>query len=105
MAIFIERLLLDYWEALSKLPYCVGQDTVQSHLEELALAAFAFYYKAEPMRAALFAEPELLERYRKALKSQAEARNQSRPAPLLAAYLGQNSGWVACGSRQFYDCC
>ncbi len=87
VAIFLEKLLPDYWDALSKLPYRIGEGTVQAHLEELAQIALAFYYKAAPMRAALFAEPELLERYREALKSQAQNRNQERPAPVLAAYL------------------
>ncbi|WP_414587786.1 TetR/AcrR family transcriptional regulator [Scytonema sp. PCC 10023] len=87
VAIFLEKLLPDYWDALSKLPYRIGEGTVQAHLEELAQIALAFYYKAAPMRAALFAEPELLERYREALKSQAQNRKQERPAPVLAAYL------------------
>jgi AcrR family transcriptional regulator len=87
VAIFLDKLLPDYWEALTKLPYCIGEGTVQAHLEELAHIALAFYYKAGPLRAALFAEPELLQRYRDALKAQAQNRNQERPAPLLAAYL------------------
>ncbi|NJO40275.1 MAG: TetR/AcrR family transcriptional regulator [Cyanobacteria bacterium CRU_2_1] len=87
VAIFLEKLLPDYWEVLSKLSYRIGEGTVQAHLEELAQIALAFYYKAAPMRAALFAEPELLQRYREALKSQAQIRQQERPAPLLAAYL------------------
>jgi AcrR family transcriptional regulator len=87
VAIYLEKLLPDYWEALSKLPYCIGEGTVQAHLEELAQIALAFYYKAGPLRAALFADLELLERYREALKSQAQQRHQERPAPVLAAYL------------------
>jgi AcrR family transcriptional regulator len=87
VAIFLEKLLPDYSEALSKLPYRIGEGTVQAHLEELAQIALAFYYKAAPMRAALFAEPELLKRYREALKLQAQNRKQEYPANLLAAYL------------------
>jgi AcrR family transcriptional regulator len=87
VAIFLEKLLPDYSEALSKLPYRIGEGTVQAHLEELAQIALAFYYKAVPMRAALFAEPELLKRYREALKLQAQTRKQEYPANLLAAYL------------------
>jgi AcrR family transcriptional regulator len=87
VTIFLEKLLPDYWDALSKLPYRIGEGTVQAHLEELAQIALAFYYKAAPMRAALFAEPELLEQYREALKSQAQSRKQEHPANLLAAYL------------------
>ncbi len=87
VTIFLEKLLPDYWEALSKLPYRIGEGTVQAHLEELAHIALAFYYKAAPMRAALFAEPELLKQYREALKSQAQARKQEHPANLLTAYL------------------
>jgi AcrR family transcriptional regulator len=87
VAIYLEELLPDYWDALSKLPYRIGEGTVQSHLEELAQIALAFYYRAAPLRAALFAEPELLQRYREALITQAQHRHQSRPAPLLAAYL------------------
>lgn len=87
VTIFLEKLLPDYWDALSKLPYRIGEGTVQAHLEELAHIALAFYYKAAPMRAALFAEPELLKQYREALKSQAQARKQEHPANLLTAYL------------------
>jgi AcrR family transcriptional regulator len=87
VTIFLEKLLPDYWDALSKLPYRIGEGTVQAHLEELAQIALAFYYKAAPMRAALFAEPELLEQYRKALKSQAQTRKQEHPTHLLTAYL------------------
>jgi AcrR family transcriptional regulator len=85
VAIFLEKLVPDYSEALSKLPYRIGEGTVQAHLAELAQIALTFYYKAGPMRAALFAEPELLERYREALKSQ--TRKQEHPVNLLAAYL------------------
>lgn len=87
VTIFLEKLLPDYWDALSKLPYRIGEGTVQAHLEELAQIALAFYYRAAPMRAALFAEPELLEQYREALKSQAQTRKQEHPANLLTAYL------------------
>jgi AcrR family transcriptional regulator len=87
VAIFLEKLLPDYSDALSKLPYRIGEGTVQAHLEELAQIALAFYYKAAPMRAALFAEPELLKRYREALQSQAQTRKQEHPTHLLAAYL------------------
>jgi AcrR family transcriptional regulator len=87
VVVFLEKLLPDYWDALSKLPYRIGEGTVQAHLEELAQIALAFYYKASPMRAALFAEPELLRRYREALELQAQTRHQERPANLLTAYL------------------
>lgn len=87
VAIYLEKLLPDYSDALSKLPYRIGEGTVQTHLEELAQIALALYYKAVPLRAALFAEPELLQRYREAFKSQAQNRQQERPANLLAAYL------------------
>ncbi len=87
VAIFLEKLLPDYSDALSKLPYLIGEGTVQAHLEELAQVALAFYYKASPLRACLFAEPELLERYREALQSQAQAQNQEYPPKLLATYL------------------
>jgi AcrR family transcriptional regulator len=87
VAIFLEKLLPDYSDALSKLPYLIGEGTVQAHLEELAQVALAFYYKASPLRACLFAEPELLERYREALKLQAQDQKQEYPPNLLAAYL------------------
>jgi AcrR family transcriptional regulator len=87
VAIFLEKLLPDYSDALSKLPYRIGEGTVQTQLEELAQIALAFYYQAGPLRAAIFAEPELLQRYREALKSQAQTRKQERPALVLAAYL------------------
>jgi AcrR family transcriptional regulator len=87
VTIFLEKLLPDYWDALSKLPYRIGEGTVQAHLEELAQIALTFYYRAAPLRAALFAEPELLEQYREALKSQAQTRKQEHPANLLTAYL------------------
>jgi AcrR family transcriptional regulator len=87
VTIFLDKLLPDYWDALSKLPYRIGEGTVQAHLEELAQIALAFYYKSGPLRAALFAEPELLERYREALRSPAHSRNQEHPVNLLSAYL------------------
>jgi AcrR family transcriptional regulator len=87
VTIFLDKLLPDYWDALSKLPYRIGEGTVQTHLEELAQIALAFYYKAGPLRAAMFAEPELLARYREALRSQAHSRNQEHPVNLLSAYL------------------
>jgi AcrR family transcriptional regulator len=87
VAIYLEKLLPDYSDALSKLLYRIGEGTVQAHLEELAQIALALYYKAAPMRAALFAEPELLKRYREAFISKAQNQNQERPTDLLAAYL------------------
>lgn len=87
VTIFLDKLLPDYWDALSKLPYRIGEGTVQAHLEELAQIALAFYYKAGPLRAALFAEPELLAQYREALRSQAQIRKREHPTHLLSAYL------------------
>ena len=101
VAIYLEKLLPDYSDALSKLPYWIGEGTVQAHMEELAQIALALYYKATPLRAALFAEPELLQRYREAFKAQAQNRKQERPANILAAYLRaeQRLGRVAASAN------
>lgn len=47
-----------------------GQGTMRGNLREVATAALTFYRESIPMGASFFAEPELLELHRKALKDQ-----------------------------------
>ena len=69
VAVVLDKLP-DFTEAFSKLPYQVGEGTVQSNLEAVAQVALSFHYQTAPLSCSLFAEPELLRRYHEALKAQ-----------------------------------
>jgi hypothetical protein len=64
-----ERIPSPLTSVLGKLDQCVGQDTVEETLDEVARAAIAFYRHGFPMAAALFAEPKLLAAYRETLRA------------------------------------
>lgn len=67
-----------------------GQGTVRGNLEEVATAALTFYRESIPMGASFFAEPELLELHRKALKDQDAGPH--KPNLAVADYLRAEQG-------------
>jgi AcrR family transcriptional regulator len=59
-----ERLLPAFIEVVRRLPERVGQGTVEGNLTELASSALELYRDLLPIGSSLFADPELLRRYR-----------------------------------------
>jgi AcrR family transcriptional regulator len=70
---------------VTDLPARAGQATVESNLEEVARLALAFYAETVALGSAVFAEPELLNRHREALR--AAGAGPHRGIELVAAYL------------------
>src|SRR3712207_593838 len=62
-----ERLLPSFIELVSHLPERAGTGTVEGHLTDLARGALGLYRDILPLGSSLFADPELLERFREAL--------------------------------------
>jgi AcrR family transcriptional regulator len=59
-----ERLLPEFIEMVSHLPGRAGTGTVEGNLTDLARSALALYRDVLPLGSSLFADPELLERFR-----------------------------------------
>ncbi|HEY4791531.1 MAG TPA: TetR/AcrR family transcriptional regulator [Actinomycetes bacterium] len=59
-----ERLLPGFIEMVSHLPERAGTDTVEGNLTDLARSALGLYRDMLPLGSSLFADPELLERFR-----------------------------------------
>jgi AcrR family transcriptional regulator len=59
-----ERLLPEFIEMVSHLPGRAGTGTVEGNLTGLARGALALYRDVLPLGSSLFADPELLERFR-----------------------------------------
>ena len=70
---------------LRDLPRHAGERTVRANLEELARVSLPFYDETLPIAAALFAEPELLERHREALRGKNAGPHRS--IEMVAAYI------------------
>jgi AcrR family transcriptional regulator len=63
----LEESLPDMLEPLHALAGATGKGTPQKNLEKALEGIFLFHQRVTPMIAGLFAEPELLDRYRKSL--------------------------------------
>ena len=74
-------------ERLKHLPGEAGQGEVSGRLVEVAAQALGFYEHSFPMIAALFAEPALLARHRRALAAHKAGHHKANE--LLAAEGGQ----------------
>src|SRR5918996_51250 len=85
-----ERLLPGFIEMVSRLPERAGTGTVQGNLTDLARGALGLYRDMLPLGSSLFADPELLERFRVML---AERRGGPQRAwePVIA-YLRAEQG-------------
>jgi AcrR family transcriptional regulator len=59
-----ERLLPEFVEMVSRLPERAGTGTVAGNLTDLARSALGLYRDMLPLGSSLFADPELLERFR-----------------------------------------
>ena len=59
-----ERLLPGFIEMVSRLPERAGTGTVEGNLTDLARGALGLYRDMLPLGSSLFADPELLERFR-----------------------------------------
>jgi AcrR family transcriptional regulator len=59
-----EKLLPGFIEVVSHLPGRAGTRTVEANLTELARSALRLYHDVLPLGSSLFADPELLRRYR-----------------------------------------
>jgi AcrR family transcriptional regulator len=59
-----ERLLPEFIEVVRHLPERAGTGTVEANLTELAGSALGLYRDMLPLGSSLFADPELLERFR-----------------------------------------
>lgn len=64
----LRERLPEFIRRLEALPDRVGKRKVRANLEEVALAALAFFRELIPMSASIFAEPDLLARHREALR-------------------------------------
>jgi AcrR family transcriptional regulator len=80
-----ERLLLSFIEVLVHLPQRAGTGTVEGNLTELADSALRLYRDALPLGSSLFADPELLRRFRALL--QARGGGPHRAWEPIVAYL------------------
>jgi AcrR family transcriptional regulator len=80
-----ERLLPAFIELVRRLPERAGSGTVQGNLTELAAGALALYRDLLPLGSSLFADPELLERFRGRLA--ARGAGPHRAWEPVAAYL------------------
>jgi AcrR family transcriptional regulator len=85
LAVLSERIPSPLTSVLGKLDQRVGQGTVEETLDEVALAAIAFYRHGFPMAASLFAEPKLLAAYRETLR--ARGAGPQHVSRALAGYL------------------
>jgi AcrR family transcriptional regulator len=65
-----ERLLPTFIEVVHRLPEQAGRGTVQGNLTELAASALDMYRDLMPLGSSLFADPELLRRFRGLLAAQ-----------------------------------
>lgn len=70
---------------LRDLPSRAGERTVRANLEELLRVALLFYDETLPIAASLFAEPDLLERHREALRGKNAGPHRS--VEMLASYI------------------
>jgi AcrR family transcriptional regulator len=80
-----ERLLPTFVELVGRLPERAGRGTVQGNLTELASGALELYRDLLPLGSSLFADPELLGRYRGLLA--ARGAGPHRAWEPVAAYL------------------
>jgi AcrR family transcriptional regulator len=81
----LEESLPDMLEPLHALAGAIGKSTPQKNLEKALEGVFVFHRRVIPMIAGLFAEPELLARYRKSLTQ--EAKGPRRAILNLAEYI------------------
>jgi AcrR family transcriptional regulator len=80
-----ERLLPSFIELVHRLPERAGQGTVEGNLTELATGALDLYRDLLPLGSSLFADPELLTRFRGLLA--ARGAGPHRAWEPVAAYL------------------
>ncbi|HXH49173.1 MAG TPA: TetR/AcrR family transcriptional regulator, partial [Terriglobia bacterium] len=86
----LEESLPDMLEPLHALADAVGKRTPQKNLEEALDGIFLFHRRVTPMIAGLFAEPELLARYRKSLAR--SSKGPRRAISNLAEYIRREQG-------------
>jgi AcrR family transcriptional regulator len=81
----LEKILPDMVEPLQRLHASTGQGDVSANLLSAVNGIYAFQARAAPLFAGLFAEPTLLEAYRKSLVSQNKGPHLSMGA--LSSYI------------------
>src|SRR5215212_1041553 len=82
-----EKLLPAFIEVVSHLPGRAGTRTVEENLTELARSALRLYRDMLPVGSSLFADPELLRRFRARLAEQGPGRVGPAADPAAAALL------------------
>ena len=85
-----ERLLPTFIEVVRRLPEQAGRGTVKGNLTELAASALEMYRDLLPLGSSLFADPELLRRFRGLLA--ARGAGPHRAWEPVAAYLRAEQG-------------
>jgi AcrR family transcriptional regulator len=93
----LEESLPDMLEPLHALAGAVGKGTPQQNLEKALEGIFLFHQRVTPMIAGLFAEPELLARYRKSLAR--SAKGPRRAISNLAEYIRREQDLGRISSR------
>jgi AcrR family transcriptional regulator len=83
----LEESLPDMLEPVHALADSVGKATPNKNLEKALEGIFLFHQRVTPLIAGLFAEPELLDRYRKSLAR--SAKGPGRAISNLAEYIRQ----------------
>jgi AcrR family transcriptional regulator len=83
----LEESLPDMLQPIRALADSAGKSTPQKNLEKALKGIFLFHRRVTPMIAGLFAEPDLLERYRKSLAR--GAKGPGRAISNLAEYIHQ----------------
>jgi AcrR family transcriptional regulator len=93
-----ERLLPAFIEVLRHLPARAGTGTVEANLTELARSALRLYRDLLPLGSSLFADPELLERFRALLARQGGGPHRAWEPVVAYLRAEQALGRVAAGA-------